>query len=203
MKLLCFSGYILRGQAGRVSVRKRRHQRARARQNADSERGYTSPEKFTASVCAAWRGPGRAWTACLPALQWGVFTRTLQVHPRRCTSDRPTYIFQVSVPYISNPPTRRRRQVRHRVLLFDGDQCGLRGQQHRQRRVHSRPPRDRSQHLVKLWRTHSRFFLEIVVLVSRSAAALRAGPQRPCVCLGASATWSYGGPRARAPLRGV
>ena len=99
MKLLCFSGYILRGQAGRVSVRKRRHQRARARQNADSERGYTSPEKFTASVCAAWRGPGRAWTACLPALQWGVFTRTLQVHPRRCTSDRPTYIFQVSVPY--------------------------------------------------------------------------------------------------------
>ena len=44
-----------------------------------------------------------------------------------------------SVPYISNPPTRRRRQGPHRVLLLDGDQCGLRGQEHRQLRVHPLP----------------------------------------------------------------
>jgi hypothetical protein len=49
-------------------------------------------------------------------------------------ASRDTYL---SFPYISNPPTRHRRQGRHRVLLLDGDQCGLRGQQHCQLRVHS------------------------------------------------------------------
>ncbi len=86
MKLLCFSGYILRRQEdGRHCERKHAHTGRPVGGTAASKRAITSPERFTASGYAAGQCPGRAWTAfsCCRS------RRTRRGLRRRCTSGRP------------------------------------------------------------------------------------------------------------------